>query len=112
MSWFWGLAGAFIFAAMELLAGLFEARAPAERPARVHHLLKFFVALATGAICAEAFTPWATALPFLGDMISNGGDPGRLHGIAAMIGLMANSAAPRIAEALNKKIVKKIEDIG
>ncbi len=108
MSWFWGLAGAFIFAAMELLVGLFECRAPEMRTERFHHLLKFAVLLTIGAICAEAFTPWAQVLPLLGGMI--GGDQGRLHGVSTIIGLMANTAAPKVAEALNKLLVKKIED--
>lgn len=109
MLWFWGLAGAFIFAAPELTAGLFEDRARANHAPRLQHILRFVVALATGAICAESFSAWVLAWPLIEAMLKND-DPASLRGIATMIGLIANSAAPGIVRALNKRIVKKIEE--
>lgn len=86
----WGLAGAFIYAAPRLSACLFSGHRSGG-PGRC--LFEFGLALSIGAVAAAVFGPW------LQDLLGRAGHKD-LNAICALIGLMANPAAPRIVDAL------------
>ena len=97
MLWFWGLAGAFIFAGPRLNADIKQARSTVPRGSVVMCIWEFFVALAIGAIAAAAATE--AIAEFL-----HRSSVGDLRGIATLLGLGANHWAPKVVKALGGKI--------
>lgn len=101
--WFWGLGGAFMWAGPRLCAGLYKARKGEAEP-RWLCLLIFIVCLAIGAFAAEAFAPWLSAFLKLSDDRA-------IRGVSAFLGLIANKAAPGVADALSVGIVSISETV-
>jgi hypothetical protein len=89
----WGLAGAFIWAGPQWLACVFSGEG---QPLKCS--LEILIRLATGAIAGAAFTPLVL------DLLHHGAD--RSQPIAAMIGLIANTTAPKVVDTLSARIAK------
>lgn len=83
----WGFLGAFIYAGPRWLACAWPARGLVGRCS-----LEAAISLAVGAIAAAAFARWT-----LGFLHQQHGD---LPAVAAMIGLLANRAAPLLVDGL------------
>ena len=96
----WGLAGAFIYAAPNLSTCLFTRKAGDGFGAIGRCVLDFAVALVIGALASAAFAQWAQAF------LKRTG-PEELRAIAAVIGLLANPAAPRLTARLSSWLIKK-----
>lgn len=91
---FWGLAGAFIWAGPEWLACIFsDGKGP-----KLKCTLEFIVRLLTGVLAAAAFTPWVL------EIFHN--SENRTQPIAALIGLMANTTAPKLVDVLSARALK------
>jgi hypothetical protein len=84
----WGFLGAFIYAAPRWVACAWASRGAAWRCS-----IEAVVCLAVGAIAAAAFARWALAF-----LHQSAGD---LNAVAAMIGLLANSLAPRLVDGFS-----------
>lgn len=101
----WGAGGAFVFAAPRWIACLVACR-EAGTPGW-HCTGEFVVALLIGAFAAEAFSAFASEVLHMKDA----------NAVSAMIGLLANPMAPRIAAGgagivgnlLNSKIGKALQ---
>ncbi len=102
MEWFWGLCGAFAYAAPRLLAVLREA-VQAPGPFRwADAVAEFFVAMACGPIFAVGFTPW------IGHRWGWLVEPNDVA-LAISIGLLANPAAPSLSKAIIRGLAKRID---
>lgn len=100
---FWGAAGAFIYACMELLACLMAAKASNDTV--VWCVARFIFALLIGMIFAAAFGPWVQGYLHRGGFIE-------LRAISVGLGLSANTLAPLLISALNSRILKTLRGSG
>jgi hypothetical protein len=88
----WGMLGAFPYAAPRLLACVFAAKE--HQAGTLRCWAEFVVAMATGAIMAAAFGPWV-------QVAFRHGSPEELRGICSMIGLLSNRVAPMFVDNLS-----------
>jgi hypothetical protein len=95
-AWFWGLGGAFIYAAPRWIAALVAARNNVGTVAIC--MLEFAVALAIGAIAAAAFGSLVLETLHLKDE----------NAISAMIGLFANTVSPRLVEPVSTAVANRV----
>lgn len=101
MLWFWGLAGAFIYAgprwAIDLASG------GETRVSPILCTLKMLVALGVGCLSAAAFGPLAgkVALTMAGVTDDNA--------VSALIGLFANRLAPQLVDQGSKILTSSTE---
>lgn len=86
---FWGVMGAFIYAAPQWVACLVHCRDTGERGWTC--TLEFAIALVTGGIAAAAFSRSVVGFTPIKDLVP----------IAATIGLLANSTAPVLIRRLS-----------
>lgn len=103
MLWFWGLCGAFAYAAPRLHAVLREARV-APGPFRwVDPTAEFVIALVIGCIGAVAGTP------AIGHRFHWMVEPNDVA-LAVVLGYLANQAPPLLSKSLLSKLARKIEE--
>lgn len=103
MEWFWGLCGAFAYAAPRFHAVVREARV-APGPFRWGDAAtEFSISMACGCICSVAGTPW------VGHRAPWTVEPNDVA-LAVVLGYLANQAAPLLSKGLLSKLAKKIEE--
>jgi hypothetical protein len=95
---FWGLLGAFVYAAPRLLVVLAE-KAPT-KPVWIH-LAEFLLALCLGPIGASAFTP------IVAEIIGWHGDA-NLRATALVVGMVANPIAPTVVNLVGDMILHRL----
>lgn len=103
MLWFWGLCGTFAYAAPRLHTVLREARV-APGPFRWGDpVAEFVISMACGCIWSVAGTPW------VGHRWHWTVEPNAVA-LAAVLGYLANAAAPLLSKGLLSKLAKKVEE--
>lgn len=95
---FWGLLGAFVYAAPRLLVTLSEIQTAGRRWLP---WAEFVLALTFGPIGAAAFTPIGS------DMVGWKG-AANLRALALMIGMVANPIAPAVVHLVTDQILRRL----
>lgn len=96
----WGLLGALMYALPKLLAGAYSAAA--RGGSWVICALEFLAALFGGVAAAVVFTPWG--IEYLARSFEREAAPHDLRGIAFLLGMVANRAAPLLVEWIGERI--------
>jgi hypothetical protein len=100
--WFWGLGGAFIYAAPKLSACYFSALQTPESPAKC--VVDAGFAVVIGPIAAAAFSGTVQANVSLSGVE-------HMPAVAAVIGLLANPVAPGAIEVFTEGVMKRIRKL-
>lgn len=98
--WLWGFLGAFVYAVPRASACFFAARDAKTPWARC--IVDGMIALVIGPFAAEAVGPWVAHLVHDESLRE-------LRAISAVIGLLANPAAPGVVEALSGRLLRRLK---
>lgn len=91
----WGALGCFIFAGPRLSVCVFTPHA--ERCSAARCMGEFVIAMLVGTTFAAVFGPW-------GQELLRAGSEGSRNGVAGMMGLVANTTAPKLTDSLSAAI--------
>lgn len=103
MLWFWGLAGAFIYAGPRWVIAL--ASKGVERHNTLFCTLEFLVALLVGMAAAAAFGPLASKVALTTLEVKDD------NAVSALIGLLMNPAGPKLIEVASGTLTKGAETV-